>query len=146
MRLFKASYNLSRFIDNGSIKFLLNFKDLPTTKYECILRPLNQDLGLLLIKLRHRQVGRLLLVIFIRPSYSLIEGQQLPLSGLSHSRIYSIITHKLDYSIKVELRIKIVVASVIVVTRSESIVLFLSLNSLIELTIGHSSLGLVSRS
>jgi len=39
-----------------------------------------------------------------------------------------------------------VVASVIVVTRSESIVLFLSLNSLIELTIGYSSLGLVSRS
>jgi len=38
-----------------------------------------------------------------------------------------------------------VVASVIVVIRSESIVLFLSLNSLIELTIGYSSLGLVSR-
>ncbi len=41
MRLFKASYNLSRFIDNGPIKFLLNFKDLPTTEYEYILRPLN---------------------------------------------------------------------------------------------------------
>jgi len=41
MRLFKASYNLSGFIDNGPIKFLLNFEDLPTTKYECILRPLN---------------------------------------------------------------------------------------------------------
>jgi len=39
-----------------------------------------------------------------------------------------------------------VVANVIVVTRSESIVLFLSLNSLIELAIGHSSLGPVSRS
>jgi len=41
MRLFKASYNLPRFIDNGPIKFPLNFKDLPTTKYESILRPLN---------------------------------------------------------------------------------------------------------
>ncbi len=41
MRLFKALYNLSRFIDNGPIKFLLNFKDLPTTEYESILRPLN---------------------------------------------------------------------------------------------------------
>ncbi len=146
MRLFKASYNLSGFIDNGPIKFLLNFEDLPTTEYESILRPLNQDLGLLLIKLSHRQVGRLLLVIFIRPSYSLIEGQQLLLSGLSYGRICSIITYKLDCSIKVELRVKIVVASVIMVTRSESTVLFLSLNSLIELTIGHSSLGLVSRS
>jgi len=42
MRLFKALYNLSRFVDSGPIKFLLNFKDLPTTKYESILvRPLN---------------------------------------------------------------------------------------------------------
>jgi len=54
MHLFKASYNLSRFIDNGPIKFLLNFENPPTTKYECILRPLNENLGLLLIKLSYR--------------------------------------------------------------------------------------------